>query len=147
MKKIEYLLLLLLVSLTTLSSCKVFRSGAFGADTDIDPTTHIDSRHNKYDLIVANEGVEYTIDISTPDGKLKLNKLSLSEAKKLVTDEAAIHYRCAMLVRPKYTYLKEGKHILRITVFGFPANYKNSKDYDYVPEQNRTKSEVIVKHR
>lgn len=28
-----------------------------------------------------------------------------------------------MIVRPKYTFLKDGKQILRITVFGFPANY------------------------
>lgn len=41
-----------------------------------------------------------------------------------------------MFVRPKYTFLKDGKQILRIMVFGFPANYKNAqRDYNYVPER------------
>ena len=53
---------------------------------------------------------------------------------------------CAMIVRPKYTFLKEGKQILRITVFGFPANYRNAhRENDYVPEQNRTKTSIEVK--
>lgn len=125
-------------------SCRSSQSGAFGASTDIDPYTRINS-NNEYDLIVADKGVEYTIDYSTPDGRLKLKKITLEQAKELVNAEAAIKYNCAMLVRPKYTFLKDGKQILRITVFGFPANYKNAqKDYDYVPMQNRQRIDVNV---
>lgn len=132
-----------LLSAFLLTSCRTSSSGAFGADTDIDPLTEIDSRHNIYDLVVADQGIQYTIDYSTPDGRLKLKNLSLSQAKQMVLSEAAMANNCAMIVRPKYTFLKEGKQILRITVFGFPANYRNAhKGNDYVPEQNRTKTTI-----
>lgn len=114
--------LLAIVSLLVVS-CSSY-SGAFGAATDIDPTTTIRS-DNEYDLIVSDQGIEYTIDYSTADGRLKLYKISLEAAKQLVNAEAAAKHNCAMIVRPKYTYLKDKKQILRITVFGFPANYKN----------------------
>ena len=146
MKKTTYILLLL-TSAICFVSCRTVRGGAFGADTDIDPATSIRSI-NKADLIIAENGVQYTIDISTPDGAAKLNKISLEQAKQLVNAEAAMAHNCAMLVRPKYTYLKDGKRLLRITVFGFPANYKNvQKDYDYVPMDNRTKVEIVTKQR
>lgn len=128
--------------LLSLSSCRVAQSGSFGSSTDIDPYTKIRSI-NEYDLNVAEQGIEYTIDYSTPEGQLKLKKISLSAAKELVNAEAAMKYNCAMIVRPKYTFLKDGKQILRITVFGFPANYKNAAK-DYVPLQNRHKTEVDV---
>ena len=147
MKHIFHLLsVVALLSAFLLSACITTKSGAFGADTDIDPWTEIDSRHNIYDLIVAEQGIQYTIDYSTPDGRTKLKNISLPMAKKMVLSEAAMANNCAMIVRPKYTFLKEGKQILRITVFGFPANYRNAhRGNDYVPEQNRTKTSIEVK--
>lgn len=146
MKHIAFISLLLSVLIVSITSCGSSKNGAYGGDTDIDPYTRINSV-NEYDLIVADKGVQYTIDISTPEGKMKLNKLTLDEAKQLVNAEAAMAYNCAVLVRPKYTFLKDGKKILRITVFGFPANYKNSRDNRYVPEQNRTRQEIIIRHQ
>lgn len=117
---------ILIVVLGVFCSCSSTRSGSFGAATDIDPFTQIRSI-NEYDLLISNQGVEYTIDVSTAEGRLKLKKVSLNQAKELVNSEAAMKYNCAMIVRPKYTYLYKGKHLLRITVFGFPANYKNQQ--------------------
>ena len=147
MKHIFHLLsVVALLSAFLLSACITTKSGAFGADTDIDPWTEIDSRHNIYDLVIADQGIQYTIDYSSPDGRIKLKNISLAEAKKMVLSEAAMVNNCAMIVRPKFTFLKEGKQILRITVFGFPANYRNAhRGNDYVPEQNRTKTSIEVK--
>lgn len=144
MKKTLNYLAAMVIATMTFSSCHSSYSGAFGAATDIDPYTRINSI-NEYDLIVADQGIEYTIDYSTPDGRMKLRKITLDQAKELVNAEAAIKYNCAMIVRPKYTFLKDGKQILRITVFGFPANYKNAqRDNNYVPEQNRQRVDINV---
>ena len=69
-------------------------------------------------------GVTYTIDISTPEGKLKLDKISLAEAQQLALVECLMKYNCATLFNLQYTHLKKGKDILRVTVYGFPARYK-----------------------
>jgi hypothetical protein len=70
------------------------------------------------------QGIQYTIDVSTPEGQLKLRKLSLREAEDLALVEAIMQNNCATLFNPQYTHLSKGKHILRVTVFGFPARYK-----------------------
>lgn len=134
----------------TIVSCKSPFSGSLGAATDIDPITRVTSLDNKMDLIVSDKGVQYTIDISTPEGAMNLKNKTLAQAKELVNSEAAAAHNCAILIRPKYTYLLDDKKkkILRITVFGFPARYRNSQpDYDYVPMNNRTKVEVVTKQK
>lgn len=68
--------------------------------------------------------VSYTIDVSTPEGRLKLNKISLRDAEHLALVECLIKHNCATLFNPQYTHLKKGKNILRVTVYGYPARYK-----------------------
>lgn len=109
-----------------ISSCRTAKSGSHSNNAYQTPTTHIQS-DNLYDLDVSPDGVSYTIDVSTPEGKVKLNKLSLKEAENLALTEAVIKYNCALLVNPQFTNLMKGKQVLRITVYGFPAKYKNSK--------------------
>lgn len=116
------------------ASCSTFMSGGNGiTDTEITTITH---SVNEYDLDVDPQGITYTIDISTPEGRLKLNKISLEQAKELALQEAVIKNNCARLISPKFSHLKKGKQILRITVFGFPARYKNSSLKDKLPENN-----------
>ena len=86
---------------------------------------------NDYALDVESQGVTYTIDISTPEGAAKLNKLTLAEAENLALTEAVIKFNCAMLVNPQFTNLMSGKRVLRITVFGFPARYRARPDKEY----------------
>ncbi len=119
MKKTLYLIVALAALMT---SCASTKSGGWGNTShEVD----LKSRSiNYYDLTVDPVGVTYTIDISTKEGRIKLDGLNLNQAKEMVLQEAAMMNNAAKLVEPKFTYLKEGKDILRITVFGFPARYK-----------------------
>ena len=56
---------------------------------------------------------------------MKLKDISLQQAEALAIREAVMQNRCAKLVDPQFTNLMKGKHVLRITVYGFPAKYKN----------------------
>lgn len=113
-----------------LTSCSTARTGAHSNNAYRAPVTYIESM-NDYALDVDPEGISYTIDISTPEGASKLNKISLAEAENLALTEALIKYNCAMLVNPQFTNLMNGKRVLRITVFGFPARYRARPDKTY----------------
>lgn len=80
--------------------------------------------YNELTMDLSPDAITYTIDISTPDGRIKLNKLTLKEAERLALTEALMANKCAALFNPQYTHLRQGKKILRVTVYGFPAYYK-----------------------
>lgn len=141
MKHIYYIALI--ASCLLVSSCSLLRSGASGnTDTDI-PTRNISI--NRYDLDVDPQGVVYTIDISTPEGQITLEGRSLKEAKEVALEQAAIKSNCAKIVDPKFSYLKKGKQILRITVFGFPARYKNSDKIAPLDREPQKDNVIIIK--
>ena len=123
-------------------SCGSTRSGAGGYGTNVG----VDARgisYNSYDLVPVGDRIIYTIDISTPEGKQKLQGLSLVEAQRLAETEASRKYNCDRLIDPRFDYLKKGKRILRITVDGRPGNYKTrNNQYDY-----RTKQEIDINVR
>ena len=123
--KVNKIIFAFMICVVTICSCKTTQGGAYSNNASQTPDTYIKSG-NEYNLIVSPNSVTYTIDISTPEGRVKLNKLSLEEAKELALTEAAIQNGCALLVNPQYTYNKRGKRILRITVHGFPAKYKEA---------------------
>lgn len=114
---------LVVMTLLSLFSCKTY-TGAGGYDTGKGVNLRDDS-YISYNLVPTGDRITYTIDISTPEGKQKLHKLSLSEAKKLAEVEASRKYNCDRLIDPRFDYLKKGKRILRITVDGRPGNYKS----------------------
>lgn len=116
-----------------ISACSTTYSGTNQRNASYTPHTRINS-FNEYDLEVSSEGVSYTIDISTPEGRMKLNNLKLRDAENLALTEAVMKYNCATLVNPQYTNLMRGKKVLRITVYGFPAKYKNQEKM----EEHRT---------
>ena len=126
MKKVLKTSVAVAMVLLTLTACASARSGAHSNNARQTPRT-LTKSVNEYDLDIASESVSYTIDISTAEGRAKLNKLSLSEAEDLALTEAVIKYRCALLFNPQFTHLKKGRKILRITVYGFPATFKNTK--------------------
>ena len=127
-------------SLFILTSCSTAHTGSHSRNSYHVPRTYIESM-NDYALDVDPEGVSYTIDISTPEGAAKLNKISLKEAEDLALTEAVIKYNCAMLVNPQFTNLMNGKRVLRITVFGFPARYRARPDKQY---DSNTRQEIDV---
>ena len=108
------------------SSCRIAQSGGSGANALQIVNTKTKSV-NAYDLDISNEPVEYTIDVSTASGRQQLKKLSLTQARELVLRECIMKHKCGTIFNPQYTHLKKGKRILRITVFGFPAWYKNKE--------------------
>ena len=138
------LLILSLCCTVSLSfiSCNTAKTGSHSRNAYHIPVTSIQS-DNDYALDVASDGVSYTIDISTPEGATKLNKISLAEAEELALTEAVIKYNCAMLVNPQFTNLMNGKKVLRITVFGFPARYRARPDKTY-DVNNRQQIDINV---
>ena len=106
-----------------ISSCSVMRTGSREENSHATVAPEIVS-YNELTMDLDPVGVTYTIDISTPEGKLKLNKISLAEAQQLALVECLMKYNCATLFNPQYTHLKKNKDILRVTVYGFPARYK-----------------------
>lgn len=138
----KYTSLIALIAISSvLLSCSSLRSGGEGL-TDTEITTYTESI-NRFDLDVDPQGITYTIDISTQEGKLKLNGLSLEQAKKMALEEAAIKNNCARIISPKFSHLKKGKQILRVTVFGFPARYKNSQK-TATPDKEPQKNNIII---
>lgn len=122
-------------------SCSSLRSGGNGY-TSTEIQTYTESI-NRYDLDVDPQGITYTIDISTQEGKIKLNGLSLDQAQQLALEEAAIKNNCARIISPKFSHLKKGKQILRVTVFGFPARYKNSQK-TATPDKPKPENNIII---
>lgn len=122
-------------------SCSSSRSGGDGI-TGTEINTYTESI-NRFDLDVDPQGITYTIDISTQEGKIKLKGLSLAQAQQLALEEAAIKNNCARIISPKFSHLKKGKQILRITVFGFPARYKNSQK-TATPDKPKPENNIII---
>ena len=125
-----------------LSSCSSIRSGSGGTATGVG----VDARglsYNSYDLVPIGDRIIYTIDISTPEGKQKLQGISKAEAKQLAEVEASRKYNCDRLIDPRYDFLKKGKRILRVTVDGRPGNYRTREEhYD-----SKTRQEIDINVR
>lgn len=114
---------LIITSTIGLSTSCSRRHGAssLNAYTTVNPNI---VSYNELTMDLDPEPISYTIDISTNEGRLKLNKLGLEEAKELALVEAIMANHCATIFNPQYTHLYKGGKILRITVYGYPARYK-----------------------
>ena len=123
MMKKMLLMACIAIMILSMSSCGSTRSGAGGYDTGMGVRLE-DRSYINYDLVPVGNRVTYTIDISTPEGKQKLQGLSLDDAKRLAETEASRKFNCDRLIDPRFDYLKKGKRILRITVDGRPGNYR-----------------------
>lgn len=110
------------VMMLCISSCSVI-SGAGGTATGVGIKVSGESV-NTYDLVPVGNRITYTIDISTPEGKQKLNKISLEDAKRLAETEACRKYNCDRLIDPRFDYVKKGNRILRITIDGRLGVYR-----------------------
>ena len=130
------------VATISMTSCRTM-NGAYGRNAQNDITTLLTS-DNQYDLDVSTEPITYTLDISTEIGAAKLKSLTLTQAEDLVKREAIMKYKCGTLVNPQYTYLKKGRRILRVTVYGFPAMYKNQTAPQY---DSKTRQEIDINVR
>ena len=135
-------ILALAATTTIFSACSSTRSGAGGVDTGMGVYATGRSANN-YDLVPVGDRITYTIDISTPEGRQKLEGLSLADAKQLAEVEASRKYNCDRLIDPRFNFLKNGKRILRITVDGRPGNYRTKEEhYD-----SNTRQEIDINVR
>lgn len=135
MKHIHYIAAI--VACLSVCSCSTPRSSAYGISSrNID--THVQSR-NEYDLDIQDLYITYTIDISTEEGRIRLNGLTPEEAAAVAERQAAIKNQVDCIFDPKFDFLTKGKDVLRVTVAGRAANYKNSR-YKQLP----TESNVII---
>ena len=115
-----------LVSVILLSACSTPRSSSsFGGANPSEIVDIYTGSRNQVDLVISSDPITYTIDISTAEGRAKLQDLTLPEAEGLAIREAVMQSKCAKLVDPQFTNLMKGKRVLRITVYGFPAKYRN----------------------
>lgn len=145
MKKYIYLAA---ATLFLFTGCSTFRTTSHEKNGHATVTPKIVS-YNELTMDLDPNSVTYTIDISTPEGKLKLNKISLKEAEELALVECLMKYNCATLFNPQFTHLKKGKDILRVTVFGFPARYKRVNTETYETTIEETKEDAngnVTKH-
>ncbi len=111
------------LQILALSSCSTPRTTSLEQNGSTTVAPEIIS-YNELTMDLEPTGVTYTIDISTREGALKLRNITLQEAQKLALTECLMKYNCATLFNPQFTHLKDGKKILRVTVYGFPARYK-----------------------
>lgn len=114
---------LAVASIFIFSSCSVLKSSSHQKNGAVTVAPEIIS-YNELTMDLDPVGVTYTIDTTTEEGRLKLNKISIKEAEQLALVECLMKYNCATLFNPQFTHLKKGKDVLRVTVFGFPARYK-----------------------
>lgn len=110
-------------TLLTIHSCGSTGSSSGGYGTSLGVNVE-DRSYINYNVVPVGDIITYTIDISTPEGKQKLNGLSEAEAKRLAEIEARRKYNCDLIINPNFDCLKKGKRILRITIDGRPGNYK-----------------------
>lgn len=126
-----------IVACLSICSCSTPRSSAYGISSrNID--TQVQSR-NEYNLDILDLYITYTIDISTEEGRLRLNGLTPEEAAAVAERQAAIINKVDCIFDPKFDFYTKGKDVLRVTVAGRAANYKNSR-YKQLP----SKSDVII---
>lgn len=111
-------------ALLAVTSCSSVKSGST-ADHARDRVSTWNVSYNELTMRLDEKGVSYTIDVSTAEGRYKLKDLSLADAQQLALIECIIKNNCATIFNPQFTHLKKGKQILRVTVYGFPARYKN----------------------
>lgn len=120
----DFLTLAVIISVVSVfASCNPMKTTALDRNASATVAPDIIS-YNELTMDLDPSGVTYTIDISNPEGALKLKNISLYEAQHLALTECLIKYNCATLFNPQFTHLKDGKKILRVTVYGFPARYK-----------------------
>ena len=116
-------ILTIIVSLSVgLSSCSPkISTRKLNAYTTVAPTF---KSYNELTMDLDKEPITYVIDISTEAGKMKLKNLSVDEACDLALIEAIMSNKCATIFNPQYTHLVHKGKVLRVTLYGYPARYK-----------------------
>lgn len=82
---------------------------------------------NQFDLTLLGNPIEYEINIATDEGAKLLKGLTLQQAKEKAAWNACIKYKCAVIFNPNFDCLTQDGRVLRVTLRGTPANFKNQQ--------------------
>lgn len=82
---------------------------------------------NQFDLTLLGNPIEYEINIATEEGAKLLKGLTLQQAKQKAIWNACSKYNCAVIFRPDFDCLTQDGRVLRVTLRGTPANFKNQQ--------------------
>ena len=120
--RIFYLFTISLSVLFGLSCCspKISTLTKYG-ETRVDP---FNVSYNKLTMDLDKEPITYVIDITTELGRVELKNLSVEEARKLALVKAIMANKCATIFQPQYTHVVDKGKVLRVTLYGYPARYK-----------------------
>lgn len=77
--------------------------------------------------LIGDNSITFRIDIAAEDGAKLLKGLTLNEAKDQAAWMACEKYNCDVIFNLKYNYLVQDGRVLRITLRGRPANFKNQQ--------------------
>lgn len=133
MKNSLFSLFFLVVAIICLASC--------GSSTYITPqhhsnnyvddaSTNVDLKntsYNQFDLTLLGNPIEYEINIATEEGAKLLKGLTLQQAKEKAVWNACNKYKCAVIFSPSFDCLMQDGRVLRVTMRGTPANFKNQQ--------------------
>lgn len=93
-------------------------------------STNVELRNtsfNQFDLTLLGNPITYEINISTEEGAKLLKGLTLQQAKQKAIWNACSKYNCAVIFRPDFDCLTQDGRVLRVTMRGTPANFKNQQ--------------------
>lgn len=93
-----------------------------GADVNLKNTSF-----NQFDLTLLGNPIEYEINIASEEGAKLLKGLTLQQAKEKAAWNACIKYKCAVIFNPNFDCLTQDGRVLRVTLRGTPANFKNQQ--------------------
>lgn len=130
MKKLKYIgASAAIAAVASLASCSSV-SPSYSGSSSYNASQYSDTSivtYDRYTMDLDESPIEYTIDISTLEGRTKLNQLTLRQAENLALVEAIMYARCATLFQPQFTHLMKDGNVLRVTVYGTPARYKRKQ--------------------
>lgn len=95
-----------------------------------DASTDVELRNtsfNQFDLTLLGNPIEYEINIATEEGAKLLKGLTLQQAKEKAVWNACNKYKCAVIFSPSFDCLMQDGRVLRVTMRGTPANFKNQR--------------------
>lgn len=124
--RLKTILFLGMICLIALSGCSPkISTRKLNAYTTVAPKI---VSYNELTMDIDKEPITYVIDISTEAGKMKLKNLSVDEACDLALIEAIMSNKCATIFNPQYTHLVHKGKVLRVTLYGYPARYKQGNN-------------------
>lgn len=95
-----------------------------------DASTDVELRNtsfNQFDLTLLGNTIEYEINIASEEGAKLLKGLTLQQAKQKAIWNACSKYKCAVIFSPNFDCLTQDGRVLRVTLRGTPANFKNQQ--------------------